>query len=144
MGNTITYLMSSLPSLYRDVVTGILCMVQWLITIVWCDIFINARHMRTSVTVVSLSVCPLPVYCLLLTFMQQNEHTCRFFAEYRRFPTNGFRYKAFFLKLRLQCCQVHRFFSIIRKNWLVYWYTDFFKHNIIQKNCGKCSLYMLK
>jgi ankyrin repeat protein len=52
---------------------------------------INARRMRTRVTVVSLSVCLLPLYCLHKTFIQQNERTSQFCAELQRFSTKGFR-----------------------------------------------------
>ena len=56
---------------------------------------INARRMRTRVTVVCLSVCLsvclLPIYCPLKAFMQENEHTIKFFAELPRFSTKGFR-----------------------------------------------------
>ena len=40
---------------------------------------------------VCLSVCLLPVYCLRMTFMQQNERTSQFCAEFQRFSTKGFR-----------------------------------------------------
>ena len=52
---------------------------------------INARRMRTSVTVLSLSVCLLPLYCVHKVFMNKIERTSQFCAELQRFSTKGFR-----------------------------------------------------
>ena len=59
--------------------------------------------MRTRDTVLILSVCQLPVYCLLKTFNPKIGHTIRFFPELQRFSTKGFCYKVFFLELLLPC-----------------------------------------
>ena len=54
-------------------------------------IIINARRTcARGITYGSLSVCLLLIYCLLKKFVQQNEHTRRFYADLQRFSTKGF------------------------------------------------------
>ena len=60
---------------------------QWICVI----IIFNARRMRTSVTVLTLSVCLLPLYCVRKVFMNKIERTSQFCAELQRFSTKGFR-----------------------------------------------------
>ena len=82
----------------------LLCIILSCVTLNYCLVgspyrIVNARRMRTRVTLVCLSVylfvclsvCLLPLYCLHRTFMQQNERTSQFCAKLQRFSTEGFR-----------------------------------------------------
>ena len=51
---------------------------------------INARRMRTRVTVLSLCVCVLPVCWLHIKSIQHVQHGNRLFARFIRFSTHRF------------------------------------------------------
>ena len=69
--------------------------------------------MRTRVTVVHLFVCLfvclLPVYCLLKTFIQQNEHISQFSPN-----SKGFQLRDFTKKLSLTSYSLFFIFSIAK------------------------------
>ena len=76
---------------------------HWVAKIVhclWCTI-INARRMRTRVTVLCLSVCVLPIYWLHQRFIQLTEHTNQFRTNIQRFSTKGFLWNASVPELQL-------------------------------------------
>ena len=96
---------------------------------------VNARRMRTSVTVVCLSVCVLPVYWLHIRFMLENEHTSQLHADLLRFSTLGFHYKAFVEELWLYsfllACESAIFFSTCMLSCLLIARTIYLYHLLL-------------